>query len=43
MEGPGPCVLAQNKVPWEAEAGVFRLKIECHGRPKPACLGSICS
>ena len=35
-----PLSFIQNVVPWEAQTGVFRLKIQCHGRPIPVCLCS---
>jgi len=31
MEGPGRCVKTQNEMPRETKAGVFRLKMKCHG------------
>jgi len=43
MGGTDRCVYAKNVVPWEAQTGMFRLRMLRHGRHKLVCLCHECS
>jgi len=43
MGGTDLCVNAKNVVPWEPQTGMFTLRMQCHGSPRPVCLHLECS